>query len=157
MRHGSVQAATLLLLLASLAGCAAPPPPPGVLQLTMTGGAGQNPDAAGRPNSVAVHLYQLNSPAKFMRADVFGLLEREKETLGDDLAASETVLLPPGATVPLSRPLKPGVQVLGVVVAFRDIDSATWRVSAPLKPSGPTALDLTTAGTKATLAPPKAP
>ncbi len=145
-----------LLLLTALSACGGPPPPPppAVLTLTLVGGKDQNPDAGGHPVSVAVHLYQLTSPARFERADVFSLLEKDKETLADDLAASETVLLPAGQTMSITRPLKPGVQVLGAAVAFRDIDAATWRVSAPTKPSGPTVLELRTAGIKATLEPP---
>ena len=148
----------ILLLVVAVSACGGPPPPPPpVLTLTLTGGADQNTDPAGHPTSVAVHLYQLASPAKFEQADVFSLLEKDRATLGDDLAASETVLLPAGGTQSLTRQLKPGVQALGVAVAFRDIDHATWRLSAPVKPSGPTVLDLQTSGIVATLKPGKAP
>ena len=155
--------AVLLLLtpvLLVLAACSKPPPPPPVppvLTLMLQGGMNENPDAAGQANSVAVHLFQLTSPAHFATADVFSLLEKDKATLGEELAASETVLLAPGETVTLTRPLKPGVQLLGAVVAFRDIDRATWRVSAPVKPNGPSALALTTSGIVATLVPDKSP
>ena len=148
------------LLLLALAGCSRPPPPPpppSVLTLNLQGGMNQNPDATGQANSVAVHLFQLTSPAQFASADVFSLLEKDKATLGDELAASETVLLAPGETVTLTRPLKPGVQMLGAVVAFRDIDRATWRLSAPVKPNGPTLLSMRISGIVARLTPGDAP
>lgn len=155
--RASVLAALLAPVLA-LAACGGPkPPPPAVVTLTLHAGSDQNQDASGRANPVAVHLYQLASPAKFNQADVFGLLDNEKATLGDDLLGSETVLLKPGETVPLTRTMKPGTTVLGAVAGFRDIDSATWRVSAPVKPSGPTALDLATGANTVTLKPAAAP
>ncbi|MDT7949872.1 MAG: type VI secretion system lipoprotein TssJ [Acetobacteraceae bacterium] len=144
----------ILLLLFALAGCGGPPPPPpAVLALTLSGGADQNPDPAGKPNSVAIHVYQLTGTGKFDNADVFALLDKEKATLGDEAAASETVFLAPGATVSINEPLKPGVTALGMVAAFRDIDHATWRVKAPVKPSGPTKLEAKTAGIVLTLKP----
>ena len=128
-----------------------------MVTLTLHGGADQNQDASGRAYPVAVHLYQLGSPAKFERADVFGLIDNAKQTLGEDVLASETVLIKPGDTIPLTLTMKPGTTVLGAVVGFRDIDNATWRVSAPVKPSGPTALDLSTGANTATLKPPAPP
>jgi type VI secretion system protein VasD len=133
--------------------CAAPPPPPPSIDLTIIGGADQNPDQSGRPLSVAVHLYQLVSPAKFERADVFALIEREKQTLGEDSPASEEIVIAPGQKQQVKHELKPGVQYLGVAVFFRDIDNAKWRAVAQLAPSGPTKLTLTVTGVTATLAP----
>ena len=152
---------SILALLLALPACGSkpppPPPPPPVLTLSLQAGGDQNPDAAGRANPVAVHLYLLTSPARFAAADIFSLLEKEKATLGDELSASETVLLTPGETVSLTRPVKPGVQLLGAAVGFRDIDHAAWRVSAAIKPNGPTVLVLRTAGVVASLSQGRAP
>lgn len=144
----------------SLAGLAArcaspppPPPPPPTLDLTITGGADQNPGPSGTAQPVAVRLIQLNASAKFERADVFALTEREKATLGEDDAGSEEFVIRPGETRAVKHELKKGVQFLGAVVQFRDIDSATWRAFVPVAPSGPTKLALRTAGTTVTLAP----
>ena len=155
----SIAQPIVLLLLAlpmlALTSCGGPPPPPpAVLALTLIGGADQNPDPAGKPNSVAIHIYQLTAADRFGRADVFALLDKEKETLGDELAASQTVFLPPGGTVPIDAPLKPGVRFLGLVAAYRDIDHATWRVSAPVKPSGPSVLEGHSTGLVLSLGPP---
>src|SRR5579864_6296177 len=83
--------------LLALAGCSAPPPP--VLNLTITGTADQNPDAAGRPSPVAVRVYQLSGTAKFEQADVFALKDNEAKTLGTEAAAgSQEYLIAPGDT-----------------------------------------------------------
>lgn len=153
-----VVAALVPGLAAALAGCGPPPPPPpAVLTLQIEAGPDQNPNKAGQPAPVAFHLMQLTSTDKFERADVFALLEKEAATLGDEAAASETLVLAPGESKTLVRTMKPGVQSLGVAVAFRDIDQAAWRVMAPVAPSGLTALTLQTHGTTARLQPGKTP
>ena len=142
------------ILLPVLAICAAaPPPPPPELDLAITAGADQNPDTSGHPAPVKVFLYQLASSAKFERADVFALTERDKATLGEDMLASEAIVVAPGEARAVKKQLKAGTQVLGVVVLFRDIDHATWRQMAKVAVSGTTALQLTTKGIVATLAP----
>lgn len=128
--------------LALLARCAPPPPPPPVLALTIQGGAGQNPTAAGAPATVAVRIFQLTATAKFERADVFALTEREAATLGQDSAGSEEFVIAPGEVRTLRRDLKPGVQFLGVVVLYRAIDTSTWRAFAPVAAHGPSQLTL---------------
>ena len=139
------------MLPALLAACATPPPPPATLELLIEAGKDQNPDRSGRPSSVAVRMYQLTASAKFERGDVFALTDREKATLGEDSAASEEFVLSPGENRTIKRELKKGVQFIGVVVLFRDIDRATWRAIKPVAPSGPSKLMLKIAGTTATL------
>lgn len=138
MLRRAVLAQSALALLASCAG----PPPPAVLALTIVGSAGQNPSAAGKPATVAVRIFQLTATAKFERADVFALTEREAATLGQDSAGSEEFVIAPGETRKLSRDLKPGTQFLGVVVLYRAIETATWRAFAPVAASGPSTLTL---------------
>jgi type VI secretion system protein VasD len=145
--------ALLLLPAVLLARCASPLPPPPALTLTIKAGPDQNPDGAGRPAPVAVRLFYLNASAKFERADVFALTERERATLGEDSAGSEEFVVRPGETRTIDRVPKTGVQILGVAVLFRDIDHATWRIMAPVAASGPTKLVLSTSGVVAKLAP----
>jgi type VI secretion system protein VasD len=145
----------LLATPAALAACAAPPPPPPppVLELTVMGGADQNPDPAGKPVSVAIHLYELTNTAKFERADVFALIEREKQTLGADSPASEEFVVAPGETRKVVHPMKPEVGFVGIAVLFRDIDRATWRLMAPVAAHGVTRLVVQVSGIKATIVP----
>ena len=150
MRRRLVLATPALLL----ARCGAPPPPPPpVLNLTIKGGADQNPDTAGRAVPVSVRLFFLGGTGKFEAADVFALTERERATLAEDAVGSEGVIVRPGETLTIEREMKAAAKFLGVVVLFRDIDGAKWRVSQPIAPSGPTKLLLTTSGNTATLAP----
>lgn len=141
----------LLATPAALAACAAPPPPPAVLELRIIGGADQNPDPSGKPVSVAVRLFQLTNSAKFERADVFALIEREKQTLGADSPASEEFVIAPGETRLITHPLKPDVAFVGIAAFFRDIDRASWRAIAPVAASGTTRLVVRVNGIKATL------
>ena len=149
--------ALVLCCAAWLAGCAAQPPPPAVLTLTIEAGKDQNPDQAGQASPVAIHIYLLTSSARFERAEVFALLERERETLGDELSASETIVLAPGESKSVTRVLKPGVQAVGIAVVFREIDRASWRATAPVAASGPSAFRLRTEGVAVRLVPAKAP
>ena len=143
---------TLLGILAVVAAACSSPPPPAVLTLTVIGGADQNPSPKGDPAPVAVRLFQLNDPAKFERSDVFALTEREQQTLGSESQGSEEFVLRPGETRVVTRELKKGVQFVGVVVLFRDIDKAPkWRAEAPVAASGPSKLTLKINGLTATL------
>jgi type VI secretion system protein VasD len=141
-----------LLPALALAHCSSPKPP-AVLTLTMIGSAEQNPDAAGRPAPVAVRIYQLTQTAKFERADVFALTEHEQQSLGEDNAGSQEFVLSPGETQTKTFEPKPGVQAIGVVVLYRDIDNAQWRADAAVANSGPTKLTLNVGKLAITLKP----
>jgi type VI secretion system protein VasD len=124
-----------------------------VVTLTMIGSAEQNPDASGKAAPVAVRIYQLTQTAKFERSDVFALTEHEQQTLGQDSAASQEFVLSPGETQTKTFELKPGVQAIGIVVLYRDIDQAQWRADAPVADSGPTKLTLNVGKLAITLKP----
>ena len=78
-----------------LTQCSSPPPPPPVVTVTITASAQQNPDTSGHPSPVAVRIFQLNATAKFERADVYALIDREQQTLGADDAGSQEFVLAP--------------------------------------------------------------
>ena len=134
------------------ARCSSPPPPPAVLTLTIIGGADQNPNPEGHPVPVAVHLFDLGATAKFERADVFALTEREQQTLGEESLGSEEFVVAPGETRTVTRELKKGVQFIGIAVLFRDIDHSQWRAVASVAASGPSRLTLRISGLNAVLA-----
>jgi type VI secretion system protein VasD len=136
----------------ALASCAAPPPPPAVLSLTIVGSAGQNPDSAGQGNAVAVQFYQLVSTGKFLSTDFYSLTGQEAATLGqDEMGSSQQFLLAPGQTLTETEPLKPTVSSVGFAVLFRQINKSTWRLTAPVAASGPTALTLRINGLTASI------
>jgi type VI secretion system protein VasD len=128
------------------------PDPPGVLTLTLNAGADQNPDPAGHPSSVAVHLYMLADLGKFQSADVFALTEREQQTLGADGLGSEQFVLAPRETRTITRELKPGVRYIGIAVMFRDIDRAQWRATSSVAATGTSRRFLTIIALSAKLA-----
>ena len=106
----------------------------------ITGSAGQNADATGTASPVAVRVFQLTNTAKFERADVFALTDREQQTLGTDSAGSQEVILSPSETQTMTIEAKPGVTAIGVVALYREVDRAQWRADAPIKANGPTKL-----------------
>lgn len=138
--------------LLSIASCAGPPAP-AVVELSIRASGDLNPTAAGTPVSVAVRLYSLNARGRFMSADAYALMDRERAVLGDESAGSEEVVVRPGETRKLTLTPKPGVQFLGVAVLFRDIDRAQWRAIAPIAASGLTRLALVIGRNKAALEP----
>lgn len=149
---------SLLLLPAAalLARCAPAPKPPPVLTLTMVGSADQNPDPSGNAAPVAVKVYQLGATAKFESSDWTSLTQNEAATLGPDEAApSQQYVVAPGQTLTQTYELKPGVQDIGIIVLYRDIDHAQWRAMAPAASSGPTKLTLNIAKAAVTLQPSK--
>jgi type VI secretion system protein VasD len=142
----------LLLLppaLALIASCG--PPPPAVVDLTIKAGPDLNRNAAGTPLAVAVRLYGLNARARFMAADAFALMERDRAVLGDEGTRSDEIVVRPGETRKVTMAPKPDVRFLGVAVLFQDIDRAQWRAIAPIAASGTTRLVLTLSSNKAVL------
>jgi len=138
----------------ALLRCGPPPPkPPPVLTITMVGSKDQNPDLDGTAKPVAVRIYQLTATAKFQRGDVFALTEHEQQTLGQDDVGSQEFLLAPGETQTQTFGLKNGVNAIGIVVLYRDIDNSQWRADAPAADSGPTKLLLNVGKLAITLKP----
>ena len=84
---------------------------------------------------------------------MFALTEHEQQTLGQDDAASQEFVLSPGETQTKTFELKTGVQAIGVVVLYRDIDNAQWRADAAVATSGPTKLTLNVGKLAITLKP----
>jgi len=146
-----------LAIPAVLAGCAAPPPkPPAVLALSIVGGAGQNPDPSGTAEPVAVRIYPLVAAGKFTAADPYTLMGNAAAVLGSDLAGpAEQVIVAPGATAHVTHKLPEQAQSIGIVVLFRAIDKATWRLVIPVKPHVENKLTLRIDGLTAKLAPQK--
>jgi type VI secretion system protein VasD len=136
--------------LLSVANCGGPPAP-AVVELSIRASSDVNPNPAGTPVSVAVRLYSLMGRGRFMSADAYALMDREKATLGDESAGSEEVVVRPGENRNMTLAPKPGVRYLGVAVLFREIDRAQWRAIAPIATTGLTRLVLTISRNKAVL------
>ncbi len=128
-----------------LARCGPETKPPAVLNLTIAGSSDQNPDINGKAQPMSVRLYQLSSTAKFQISDYFALIDHEKATLAADDLASQDYLVAPGESRTVSFTLAAGVQAVGVVASYRDIDHSQWRADAKVAASGPTNLTLSIA------------
>jgi type VI secretion system protein VasD len=146
--------ALLLPLVLSACGGAPAPKPPATLALTIMGGATQNPDGSGTAEPVVVRVYPLASSGKFSAADPYSMMGNATTLLGTDLAGpADQVIVAPGATVKVDQRLPDGAQALGIVVLFRSIDQAHWRVLTPLVANQTNKLTLRIDGLTATLVP----
>lgn len=124
--------------LGGLGGCGSKPPrdtsppppgPPPELRISVSAASNSN---GGVP--VVVRLYELKARGTFDKADFFSVYDKESATLGPELIGREETVLPPGQERLVVRTLTPDSRYLGVVAAFRDIDSATWRAAIELRP-----------------------
>ena len=69
-----------------------------------------------------------SSAAAFSRTDYFSLAERAATSLGNELVAEDEWLVHPGQTRELTRVLDPATRHLGLLVGYREIDRAQWRL-----------------------------
>lgn len=136
MRKRTLRPVLLGLLLAGLnSGCskdatedasAAQGPTTVVLQLRADDEL--NPTTDGYSAPVRVRLLELRSAAAFSRTDYFSLAERAGAMLGGELVAEDEWLVHPGQTRELTRALNPATRHLGLLVGYREIDQAQWRL-----------------------------
>ena len=120
-----------ILGLASLfAGCASGPPPPVPMTCAIDASKQINLTSNGRPSPVLLRLYGLKSAAAFNNADFVTLYQHDATELATDLTTKDEFTLTPGETSACSKVLPPDTRFLGVLVAFRDVEHATWRAVA---------------------------
>lgn len=114
----------------ALAACGGPPPPT-LVDLTMVAAPDANSytnDGRGYP--VQLSVYQLKSPDAFTATDYSQIGD-----LSGDLI--DTYTLSPGASQTVQHELDPEARYLGVVAAFRQINTglATWKATMPVAPN----------------------
>lgn len=112
---------------------AAEPGPTSVV-LQLRAGDELNLTTDGYSAPVRVRLLELRSAAAFSRTDYFSLAERAAATLGGELVAEDEWLVHPGQTRELTRALDPSTRHIGLMVGYREIDQAHWRVVLEPKP-----------------------
>ncbi|MDA8363274.1 MAG: type VI secretion system lipoprotein TssJ [Gammaproteobacteria bacterium] len=86
-----------------------------------------NPNPAGRPSPVVLHIYELRGKGAFNGADFFALYGAPAKTLGRDLVNDQEFEMQPGQSQTFNRKLPTGTRYIGVVAAFRDVNQAVWR------------------------------
>ncbi|MNV97814.1 Type VI secretion lipoprotein [compost metagenome] len=102
-----------------------------------------------------VRLYELKSGSTFGRADYFPLVEAADATLAGDLVAQDEVLVAPGAELQVDRTLDEQTRLIGLVVAYRELDRSVWRqvVSIPAQQRSQLKVRLDAHGVSASLTP----
>lgn len=91
-----------------------------------------NPDRNGKATPVQVKLFRLRSATAFNGGDFFTLYEKDDQILGSELVSKETLILQPGETKTVLGKAGSDERLLGVFVAYRDIEKSVWRGLAPL-------------------------
>ncbi|WP_394144953.1 type VI secretion system lipoprotein TssJ [Vibrio atypicus] len=94
-----------------------------------------NPDINGRPSPVVVKVFELSSRTLFDNQDFFALFDDADSVLGPDLISKTEFDFEPNSKYEHSLSLSPGVRYAGVLVAYRDIDTASWREVVEIDPT----------------------
>lgn len=116
-----------------LTGCAGPPTSmPAPYTVVLTAEDGLNPDRNGKAAPVQVKVYRLRGVSAFNGADFFSLYEKDDQVLAGELVSKETIMLQPGEAKVLMGKASVDERMLGIFVAYRDLDKAVWRGIAPL-------------------------
>lgn len=93
-----------------------------------------NPDINGRPSPILIRIYQLKSSVAFNNADFFALYDRDVAELGADYVARDDLDLKPGESKPLERRFSDDTRYLGIIAAYRNIDSTVWKKVIEIEP-----------------------
>lgn len=116
-----------------LVGCAGPRASmPAPYTVVITADEGLNPDRNGKATPVQVKIYRLRGASAFNTADFFTLYEKDDQFLGGELVSKEVVMLQPGEAKVVMGKASTDERMLGIFVAYRDLDKAVWRGVAPL-------------------------
>ena len=116
------------LIAAFVAGCATTAPPrPAILDATVVAGPSVNPDGDGRASPVVVEIFELSSLTPFQEANFGDLYTKEKQTLGDSLLATHSMIVSPGARKAVKTSMAPQTSALGVIAGFAHLDGLQWR------------------------------
>lgn len=93
-----------------------------------------NPDMEDRASPVVVKVFELSSRTLFESQDFFSLYDDAEKVLGPDLITKNEFEFEPGAELVYEITLSPGVRHAGILVAYRDIDNASWREVVDIDP-----------------------
>jgi len=135
-------AAVLACAMSGLAGCTSVPSTSAATaaapnsRITLVTQPDINPDASGRPSPVPVRVYLLRSAERLARADYFQIIDHERDVLGSDLIKREDVVMRPGESYVVILERRREEAAIGVVVGYRNIEQANWRVISPIPNSG---------------------
>lgn len=145
----------IALALAALAASCAPPPPPApdptIAQVNITTADDANPDPTGRASPTVVNVYALQPGAPFDTGDYEALTGGELGELGETMKRIARIVVLPGKSIKRVFELPDGTAGLGVTAAYRQVDTAKWRVSTDVAPNQVTILNATIGANEVTL------
>ncbi|WP_102794736.1 type VI secretion system lipoprotein TssJ [Bowmanella denitrificans] len=101
-----------------------------------------NPDINGRPSPVLVRYYELRSPSAFNSADFFSLYDKAAGELGNDYIRHDDLELKPGQQVQKTVIFSEETRYLGLIAAYRDIGTATWKRVVELPPDSNSSIQI---------------
>lgn len=136
----AVLATSLALTCALLTACGGTPEAPALstrLELKVKASDRVNPDEQGRPAPILVRVYELQSSGVFENADFFSLQDKSKPVLGNEVLATEELILQPGGESVIHLDSNPKTVALGVIAEYRALHQSNWRVLHKLPPAKP--------------------
>ncbi len=136
-----------LIIGAFVAACAGPPPPkqpdPTVAQVTLSAAKDANPDPSGRASPSVVFIYAMQPGAPFATGSYDALTGGELGDMAETMKRIARMVIVPGKTTKKIFELPAGTSDIGIAVGYRQIDTAKWRASAPVKANEVTLLKAT--------------
>ncbi len=121
--------------LAGLSGCAGlGAPKPTIIGVRLLADDTINPSPTGQASPVNVRLYVLKDETAFLQSDFQTLYASDAQVLGSSMLSKKEVLVPPSGNIPIQETVPLEATSLGVLVAFRTIDTAQWRSTIGLQP-----------------------
>jgi len=122
----------VVMMVVTLQGCAYFMSDLTKVDMRIVAGGDVNPDDSGRASPVVVRVLELKSPSVFEGADFFALYQDQAQTLGADLVATEEYEFKPGDVQDLKFALNPDANYVAILAAYRQLDTANWRLVVPL-------------------------
>jgi type VI secretion system VasD/TssJ family lipoprotein len=148
---GSKRLAGVLAALPMLVACAHDKPPaaaaaassppacttPEPVAISVTASTRLNPGDKGEALATVVRLYQVKTREKITAASFDEMLDRDKETLGDDLLAMQELTIAPGDSVKPQLVRNADAGYIAAVALFRQPAAGGWRALRKLPPVNP--------------------
>ena len=108
------------------------PAPPTLINVEVIASAKVNPNRVGRASPIVVRLYELKGLTAFNSPDFNTLYTDDISQLGDDLINREQFIVRPGGEKIYRREVPPESHYFAAIAAYRNIERALWRASAPV-------------------------
>ena len=91
-----------------------------------------NQSMGSKASPVKVTVFELKSSNAFERSDFFALQNNPQQALGDQLLDVNSVIMRPNTTEVIKASGNIQAKVIGIIAAYRDINSSQWRLIVEL-------------------------